>query len=275
MYMIRALLVALSALALTASVAEGQIVREQTSWRSTFDSADATGVFALRRIGSDTVHTSDAARAERRFLPASTFKIPNSLLALELGIVRDEYHPFPFTWPRAEIASWNRDHTFRTALKYSVVPAYQQIARQVGAERYRDWLARLDYGNADPSGGLETFWLDGNLRISALEQIAFLDRFAQLQLPLSERSQRIVHAMLVVEANACFVTRAKTGLIGVSATREVEPVGWYVGWIETDAARWLFALNLDVRKPGDPALRQRITRELLVRAGIIPERCGS
>jgi beta-lactamase class D OXA-48 len=195
------------------------------------------------------------------------------MLALELGIVRDEQHPFPYTWPPAEIASWNRNHTFRTALKYSVVPAYQQIARQVGEERYRDWLARLEYGNADPSGGVETFWLDGNLRISALEQIAFLDRFARLALPVSERSQRIVQAMMVVEANACSITHAKTGLIGVSATREVEPVGWYVGWVQTDSARWVFALNLDVRRQGDAVLRQRIARELLVSAGAIPERC--
>lgn len=166
------------------------------------------------RIGIDTAFASDAARANRRFLPASTFKIPNSLIALELGTVRDEQQVFPYDWPRTEIAAWNRDHTFRTALKYSVVPVYQAIARQIGEPAYRDWLARLDYGNADPAGGIDHFWLDGNLRISSIEKLEFLGRLALLQLPMSERSQRVVHAMLVVEANACGVMHAKTGLLG-------------------------------------------------------------
>ena len=227
----------------------------------------------LRRLdpdGSAPLDVYDAERAHRRYLPASTFKIPNSLVALELGVVRDERQRFPYSWPKTEITTWNRDHTFATALKYSVVPVYQQIARQVGEARYRDWLTRLDYGNGDPGGGIDHFWLDGDLRISAVEQIAFLSRLATLRLPLSERSQRIVHAMLVIEANPCYVLRAKTGLLGVSATRRVEPVGWYVGWVETDTATHVFAMNIDIKRPAEAAARQRVAKAVLVRAGVIP-----
>lgn len=245
-------------------------VVERAEWRAPFDSAGVEGTFALRRLGSSTVEAYDAARAARGFIPASTFKIPNSLIALETGIVRDERQRFPFSWPRASIAAWNRDHTFRTALKYSVVPVYQQIAREVGEARYGQWLARLDYGNRDPHGGVDHFWLDGDLRTSALQQIDFLSRLAELRLPLSERSQRIVSAMLVQEANACWVLRAKTGLAGISATREVEPIGWYVGWVETDTATWAFAMNIHARKDGDSAARIPITKSLLARAGVIP-----
>lgn len=261
-------LVALLALLALTCTLDAQPITERPEWRAAFDTAGFTGTFVLRRLGTDTIFASDAARARRPFLPASTFKIPNSLIALELGIVRDEHHPFPYTWSPTQIASWNRDHTFRTALKYSVVPAYQAIARQVGEARYREWLSRLSYGNADPSGGLEHFWLDGALRISAVEQIPFLERLATLSLPFSERSHRIVNAMLVVEANACYTLRAKTGLIGVSARRELEPVGWYVGWVETDSASWAFALNLDAERAGAAGARAAITRQLLREAGV-------
>lgn len=252
---------------------------ERPAWRAAFDSAGQRGVFVVRRLDSAAAAalTSDAARARRAYLPASTFKIPNSLLALELGVVRDERHPFPMTWPRQEIAAWNRDHTLATALKHSVVPAYQIIAREVGERRYREWLPRLGYGNGDPSGDVATFWLDGALRISAVEQVDFLGRLAELRLPLVERSQRVVHDMLVVGADACHVLRAKTGLVGVSATRAIEPddrVGWYVGWVTTDAGRWAFALNLDADRPGASAARAGLARALLVRAGVLPARCG-
>jgi beta-lactamase class D len=110
----------------------------------------------------------------------------------------------------------------------------------------------------------------------AVEQVAFLSWLARLHLSLSERSQRIVHAMLVVEANHCYVLRAKTGLLGVSATRRVEPVGWYVGWVETDSSTHVFAMRIDIKRPADAMARQRVAKAVLARAGVIPARgCGS
>lgn len=260
-------------LLLGAPTLRAQALVERPEWRAPFDSAGVEGTIAVRRVGGDTTLVHAAARARRGYLPASTFKIPNSVIALELGVARDESHPFPMTWPPQAITAWNRDHTLRTALTYSVVPAYQQIAQAVGEARYRDWLARFAYGNADPSGGLTTFWLDGALRISALEQLDFLERLVQLELPASERSQRIVHAMLVTEANACWRLHAKTGLLGISATRAVDPVGWYVGWVETDGARWVFAMNIDTRGDGASAARIPITKSVLGSAGILAP-CG-
>ncbi len=253
---------------------------EHPEWRAVFDSAGVRGTFVVRRVGSgaggsarrDDVY--DAARARRPYLPASTFKIPNSLIALELGVVREERERFPMTWPRSDVSeAWNRAHTLRTALKYSVVPVYQIVARRVGEPRYRSWLARLDYGNRDPGGGVDHFWLDGALRTTAVDQVDFLERLAELRLPMSERSQRVVREMLVVEANPCYVLRAKTGLVGVAASRVVGPeerVGWYVGWVEADTASRAFALNIDVVRPNDPATRQGLAKALLTRAGAVP-----
>jgi beta-lactamase class D len=264
--------IALATALLPWTVLSAQPLIVRGEWRVPFDSAGVVGTFALRRIGAPATDVHDAARAARGYIPASTFKIPNSLIALEMSIVRDENQRFLFSWPKADIAEWNRDHTFRTALKYSVVPIYQAIARQVGATRYEEWLARLDYGNRDIRGGIDHFWLDGELRVTALQQIDFLTKLVNLELPVSERSQRIVKSMLLREANDCYELHAKTGLVGVAASSAVEPLGWYVGWVTTDSATWAFAMNIDVKKPGDAATRQGVTRAVLTRAGVIPSR---
>ena len=214
---------------------------EHTEWRAVFDSAGVSGTIAVRRVGDSVTHVFDAGRATRGFIPASTFKIPNSLIAFELGIVPDEHRRYPVTWTKQTIESWNRPHTFRTAFKYSVVPIYQIVAREVGEARYTEWLARLAYGNRLATGGVDRFWLDGDLRISALQQLDFLEQLATRRLPVSERAQRLVAELMLNEADMCHVLRAKTGLIGVSATRKVEPVGWWVGWVESDTSTTLFA----------------------------------
>jgi beta-lactamase class D len=40
------------------------------------------------------------------------------------------------------------------------------------------WLERFDYGNRNIAGGQDMFWLDGDLRISALKQVLFLEKLA-------------------------------------------------------------------------------------------------
>ncbi len=260
--------------------------RDTAGWGAAFDSAGQRGVFVLRRLGRPDsaggphdvydrdaypLAASDPVRARRPYLPASTFKIPNSLLAFELGVVRDEQQWFPKTWPDASIAAWNRAYTFAGALAASVVPIYQIVARQVGEARYRTWLRRLDYGNADPSGGVDHFWLDGALRTSAVQQVDFLARLAARRLPLSDRSQLLVRGMMLREAGATCAVYAKTGLVGPGSVRPVPAdarVGWYVGWVETEGAHWAFALNVDAERPGAAAARVPLAKALPARAGV-------
>src|SRR5215217_1916155 len=127
---------------------------------------------------------------------------------------------------KREIEPWNRDHDLRTAIKVSALPVYQQIAREVGAERMTKYVRDFQYGNADASGPIDQFWLGSTLQISAFEQIDFLKRLVALQLPVSERSVRIVREILINEASADYVLRAKTGV-----ARGTPGVGWWVGWV--------------------------------------------
>src|SRR3979411_3120928 len=138
---------------------------------------DATvGTFVGYKTDDYLVIASDADRSGEAMLPASTFKIPNSLIALETGVVGDpDKDVFKWDGVVRSIEAWNRDHTMRSAIAASAVPVYQEIARRIGAERMQKYVDLFEYGNRDIGGGIDQFWLTGNLRIDPARQIDFFE----------------------------------------------------------------------------------------------------
>ncbi|MEW6270909.1 MAG: penicillin-binding transpeptidase domain-containing protein [Thermodesulfobacteriota bacterium] len=259
-------------LALATSLAGGAGAAERADLGRHFRGNAGTFVLLDAQTGRTLRH--DAERARRRFVPASTFKVPNSLIALDTGvaagpdfaITRDDAlaPPAPW-WPPA----WSeRTQTMRTALSGSVVWYYQELARRIGPARIQAYLDRFDYGNRDLSGGIDRFWLTGGLRISAEEQVAFLRRLYFGELGVSERTTRIVKQLLVLEDTGAYRLSGKTGWAGFGEPSTPQ-VGWLVGWVERGTDVHLFALNLDVRSEQDAAARLAITKAILRDAGVI------
>ena len=69
----------------------------------------------------------------------------------------------------------------------------------------QEWIDKVGYGNRDIGGGIDRFWLSGALRISAVEQIAFLRRLAAGTLPFSARSQETVRRITIQESAPDYV----------------------------------------------------------------------
>jgi beta-lactamase class D len=202
------------------------------------------GTFVGYKVDDYLVISSDKTRSGEPKLPASTFKIPNSLIALETGVVADpDKDVFRWDGITRPIEAWNRDHTMRSAIAASAVPVYQEIARRIGEERMQHYVDLLEYGNRDIGGGIDQFWLTGNLRIDPVQQIDFLDRLRRGALPISKRSQELVRDILPVTKVGDSVIRAKSGLLG--AERGEASLGWMVGWAEKGTAQTVFALNMD------------------------------
>lgn len=235
---------------------------------ASFAARQVSGVFAALDARTGTIVTNDPARAATRFLPCSTFKIPNSLIALECGAVESVDTVIPWDGVERWNKAWNRDFTMREGLPRSTVWFYQELARRIGPERMQEWLQRLNYGNADLSGGIDRFWLDGALRISALEQLDFLRRFRDHQLPFRPAVQAAVLEILISDQRDGWVLRGKTG----TALEGDRGLGWYVGWVETPQGPVYFALNLDTDRAGalDPRPRKQIAYEALVHLGALP-----
>src|SRR4029453_4069567 len=158
-----------------------------------FFALGTTGTFVGYKVDDYLIIASDKVRSGEGKLPASTFKIPNSVIALEIGVVGDpDKDVFKWDGVTRSIEAWNKDHTLRSAIAVSAVPVYQEIARRIGAERMQKYVDLFDYGNRDIGGGIDQFWLTGNLRIDPVQQIDFLDRLRRGVLPVSKRSQDLV-----------------------------------------------------------------------------------
>jgi beta-lactamase class D len=197
-------------------------------WRRHFDARGVKGTFVLFEPMLDRYRVLDPLRAERRQLPGATFDIATALVGLELGAVADEREVFAWDGRPKPVAAWERDHDLASGMRDGAAWMFQEVARRIGRVGMREWLDRLEYGNRDMSGGIELFWLQGGLRVSAMEQVRFLHRLAEGRLPMTQRAQRLVRATLVAERTRDRTLYARAALVPTGR----EAVAWWSGWIE-------------------------------------------
>jgi beta-lactamase class D len=235
-------------------------IREALAKRFVDDGTE--GTFVGYKVEDYLVIASDTVRSGEAKLPASTFKIPNSLIALETGVVGDpDKDVFKWDGVTRSIEAWNKDHTMRSAIAASAVPVYQEIARRIGPERMQKFVDLFDYGNRNIGGGIDQFWLTGDLRIDPVQQVDFVDRLRRGVLPVSKRSQDLVRDILPVTKVGDAVIHAKSGLLG--AERGEPSLGWLVGWTEKGDAQTVFALNMDCKEPRHVADRMTLAQACL------------
>jgi beta-lactamase class D len=236
-----------------------------------FSEAGTEGVFAVLRVRDNKLISTDEGRMRQPFIPASTFKVPHALIALETGVVADaDKEIIRWDGQVRSIEAWNKDHTLGSAIAVSAVPVYQQIARRIGTERMQKYLDAFQYGNREIGPVIDRFWLDGPLQISALEQIEFFDKLRRGDLPVSKRSLDIVRDIISVEPISGGVIRAKTGALGIDGTPgEKASLGWLAGYVDRGEDSSVFAMNIDIRSPADLARRMAITKSILGELGAI------
>lgn len=213
-----------------------------------YDSFQVEGVFVLHDLQKDSYTYHNEAWADSAFIPASTFKICNSLIALETGVAPDEHFALPWDGVERQVKAWNKDTHLAEAFRNSTVWFYQEIATRIGEERMGKWLKKLDYGNADISGGITHFWLTGGLRTTPNQQVDFLKRLVQDELPLEQRTMDLVKEMMLREETETYKLRGKTGW-GVVGDKDT---GWFVGYLERGEDRYIFANCLRTGESNHP-----------------------
>jgi len=227
-----------------------------------FADLGTSGTFVGYKVEDYLIIASDTTRSGEARLPASTFKVANALIALETGVVGDPDQDV-LRWDGVTRANpaWNRDHSLRSAMAASAVPVFQDLARRIGPERMKKYVDVLEYGNRDIGGGIDQFWLTGNLRIDPIGQIDFLDQLRRRRLAVSQRVQDIVCDILPVTRTDKAVIRAKSGL--VAARADEKPLGWIVGWVEHEKGPTVFAMNMDCPEPRHVEARMALTEACL------------
>ena len=227
------------------------------------NAAEVNGVILIFDKKNNTYHSNDFERANQGFLPASTFKIPNSIIALETGVVEDEDTIFKWDGEKRALKMWEEDLTFTNALRKSCVPCYQDIARQVGVKRMNEYLEKLDYKNmVVDSSNLDLFWLEGNSRITAMEQIDFLSRLYHSKLPISKRTEKIIKDMIFIDKKPTYNLSGKTGW----SVRNGNNLGWFVGYIEKGDDVYFVATNVDPKENFDMKKFTKIRLQVLKEA---------
>lgn len=242
-----------------------QNIIEQKSWKKFYDSCNVIGNTVLLNANTSELKVFNKERSDSMFLPASTFKILNSLIALQTGAVKSINDTIKWDGVDRGWTEWNKDQTMKTALPVSCVWFYQELARRIGREDMQKWIDSVGYGNQKMGPEIDKFWLDGDIRISAIQQVLFLEKLINDKLPFDEEIQQTVKEIMITDSTSNYILHSKTGW----AMRVDRQIGWFVGYVETEEGKWIFATNIDISKKTDLKYRSKITYEILKNEGII------
>lgn len=216
------------------------------SLKKFFDENNVQGTFGLynNASGKFTIYNLQRFK-DSAYLPASTFKIVNSLIGLETGEITDEKMVIKWDGVKRNVPGWNQDLTMEQAFKLSAVPYYQEVARRIGKDTLQFWLDSLGYASRYKKAVInktDTFWLDNSVKITADEQLGLVKKLYFDQLPFQKRSMRVVKEVMQMEKNANYTLCYKTGMGFLENGRLL---GWIIGWVEENRHPYFFALNLD------------------------------
>lgn len=194
--------------------------------------------------------SANPERVARDYLPGSTFDIPATIIALQTRAARDiGEEKFAAPAPSAPAPggpalskACEGEMTLGEAFRHSCLPVYQQLARRIGADAFRDWLTKFDYGNAEAGPDAASFWLDGDLRISAGSQTKFLRQLVTKTLPVSPRAISLTEEIMFVEKIGETAIHGRAGRLD----RASPPLAWWIGYAQKGEDLVLVALNMDM-----------------------------
>ena len=251
------------------SVKEDSKGYSQENFQKYFDDLNIKGSITIYDYKNKKWYYSDQKDSEKRALPVSTFKIPNSLIIIEEHAVKDENEVLKWDGVKRSISSHNGDTDLKNAYKNSTVWFYQETTRRVGIDKYKKYLEEFHYGNQNLSGKPDYFWLDNTLTISPVEQINFLTGLYEEKYHFSKRTYNIVKNIMIEKKTDSYTLRAKTGT-GLVNTLDI---GWYVGYVETKDNVYFFATRLWQDEPDKNNdflnLRKSVTFNILQYMGVM------
>lgn len=227
------------------------------------DSTMVKGTILIYDVEQKSYYSNDFEWAKQGKLPASTFKITNSIIALETKVVANDSTLFQWNGEPRRLERWEQDLIFRDAFRFSCVPCYQDIARRIGEKRMNAYLKKLNYGHmVVDSSSIDMFWLVGESKISPLEQIDFLKRFYHTELPISKHTENIMKRLMVIDENEIYTLSGKTGW----AIRHGHHNGWFVGQVKTTEKEYFIATNIAPQEAFNMDLFPKVRMEISMKA---------
>jgi beta-lactamase class D len=251
--------------------------KNDNSLKKYFDENKVDGCFTMLNNADGEITVYNMKLDTMRFSPVSTFKIVNSLIGLQTGIIVDENMLIKWDgkirfYPNGDTAkNWNKDMNMTEAFKTSCVPYYQEVARRTGSDTLKQWIDSLGYGNRNISGPIDSFWLNGKLKISPDEQLGLVKKLYFDQLPFRKTVQQQLRDVMLQEDNTAYKLSYKTGW---GYGDDGNAIGWMIGWIEENKHVYFFVTF--IKAPGRDtdiaAVRMNITKSILKQYGFFEGR---
>ena len=244
-------------------------IKEEESLKKYFDENKVEGCFALYNNAGNqfTIYNLKRYR-DSSFLPASTFKIVNSLIGLQEGKIVNDSMVIKWDGIKRSVESWNKDLTMYEAFRVSSVPYYQEVARRIGKEKMQFWLDSLGYGSKKIITPIDSFWLDNSLKITPDEQLGLIKRLYFNQLPFFKNNQETVKRAMLFENNANYRLAYKTGW---GKKENENQLAWVEGWVEENNHPYFFVLNFETPdiNADISGIRMNILKDILARLGFL------
>ena len=239
-----------------------------------FKENNVEGCFALlnNNTGNFIIYNLGRYR-DSAYLPASTFKIVNSLIGLQTGVIENDSMIIKWDKKVRSFPAWNKDLSMYEAFRVSAVPYYQEVARRIGKDTMQQWLDTLSYGTKKITTRIDTFWLDHSLKIKPDEEMGLVKKLYFNQLPFHQGNQDIVKKAMLFEDKPEYRLSYKTGW-GFWDSTHKKHIGWVVGWIEENKHPYFFVLNIESpNKDFDmPVIRMKILKDILAKLGFMQGR---
>ena len=234
------------------------------------DSANLEGAILVFDDSKGMWYTNDSSKIHEGHIPASTFKIPNSIVALELGIIDNDSTMIYWDTEPRRLKAWEEDLIFREAFHRSCVPCYQEIARIAGVKNMKEQLTKMEYPQmVFDTGDVDNFWLVGESRISPKEQLLFLKSVIDSTIKVSPRTVAIMKRMMIITDDNQGVFRGKTGW----SIQNEKHNGWFIGCLTQNEHNYYVVTNVspmpntDMDKFGEA--RKAISLKALSFLGIV------
>ena len=236
------------------------------SLKKYFDENKVDGCFTLLNNADGKVTVYNMQLDTQRFSPASTFKIVNSLIGLQSGVITNDTMMIKWDGIKRTNEDWNKDMGMTEAFKVSSVPYYQEVARRIGKDTMRRWIDSIGYGNKNISGPIDSFWLNNTLKISPDEQLGLMKRLYFDQLPFRKSVHEMVKGVMLQEDNTAYKLSYKTGW---GFDEQKNNIGWQTGWVEENNHVYFFVTFVKAGKEeiDMKAVRKNITMGILKQLG--------
>lgn len=262
-------IIAFCLLVFTISACSTNNVKIDNSLKKYFDENKVDGCFTLMDNGTGKFTVYNLARyRDSSYLPASTFKIVNSLIGLQTGKISSDSMVIKWDGVKRWNEEWNHDLNMYQAFRLSAVPYYQEVARRIGKDTMQHWLDSLGYGTRKITSAIDTFWLDNSLKITPDEELGLVKRLYFDQLPFFKTYQESVKRAMLFEDNANYRLGYKTGW-GFWDEQTGKHIGWVVGWIEENKHPYFFVLNIESKNKDFDMwnVRMKMLKDILKQLG--------